>query len=153
MRFFRLHLLAEGLIEELPVLFHLLQAFFYHFWEQCRFTGRVNAHLFQVFNGTLALRVKTAHGINLIPPQFNPVRVFLRQRENIQDTAPYGKLPCAFYLVIPLVAHLDEARLYAFHIQGIPQGIAQNPFLHQRGGRHTVHQGVKGSDNSDTGLL
>ena len=104
--------------------------------------GRKHGHALQLLYGALAQHVEAAHGFHLIPPQLNTVRVLLRQIENIDDTAPDGKLARTLHLIAFFIAHGHQPAAKPFLLQGRPQIDLYDIFLHDHA--HRIRRKIYG---------
>ena len=106
--FFRKKILPEFLYHGLLFFFYGLQAPFQNVLIQDHLCGRVYSNFFQIFYRSLTFRIKTADGINLIPPQFYPHRIIQGQREDINDAAPDRKLSRGLCLGSSFISHAQK---------------------------------------------
>ena len=110
--------------------------------------SRINCDLLQIFQRTLALRVKAADRINLISPQLNSPGILLCQTINIYNTATNGKLPRQLYLSYPFIAQTDQPGFQSIYIHSAVTGKMQKlfPYLLQR--FQKIHTAINTGNNS-----
>ena len=108
MRFLRAEGIPEQLLLERRLRLYLFQPHANAFFLQHELRGRKNGYALQVLYGTLAQNVKASDRLHLIPPELDPVRIFLRKIKNVNNPAPHGKLPRAVHLIILFVSHRHQ---------------------------------------------
>ena len=138
----RLQLLSERFLILLRFFANFIYPGPYLLLAQHHLRSRIDKRLLQLLHRALALNIKGADGIHLIVPQLNSKRQFLRQWENVDDTATDGKLSHPVHLGHSLIPQSRQPFLPGFHIDGLP-GL----HLHHLGfqitkGYQMVHQPV-----------
>ena len=80
----------------------------YHILAVHLFCSRINGDLIYIFQRSLAFCIKTPDGIDLIIPEFNTPWILLRQRIDINDPSPHGKLSRKLHLANPLISQIHQ---------------------------------------------
>ena len=70
----------------------------------------------------LGHRVEEAHGVDLVPPEFQPDGEVQAGGEHVQDAPPQGELPRPLHLVAPAVAGGGEGVGEGGQVQGLAHG-------------------------------
>ena len=69
---------------------------------------RINRNLIQIFHRTLGQHVKASNRLHAVSPQLDPIRIFFRHIENIDNSAANGKLPRLFHLRALFISHFHQ---------------------------------------------
>ena len=83
-----------------------------------------NGDRVDVLAAALGIRVKKAHGVQLVPKEFRPDGHFPGRGKNIHNAAPDGELPRALHQAAPAVAGIGETSdqgidgVFPAHLQG-----------------------------------
>ena len=120
----------------------------YHIFFVCFFCCRINSDLFQIFQGTLALRIKASDGIDLIIPQLDPPGIFLCEGININDPAPDRKMPRKLHLAGTLISKLHQILLQLIQIYYASVFKMEQPFPDILQRHQIVHTSVHACDYS-----
>ena len=73
-------------------------------------------------DGTLRHRIKTANAVNFIAEKFQPQRMLVIRRVNIDDIAAYREFAATFHLFLTRVALRHQTREPCFPIPRVAQG-------------------------------
>ena len=109
---------------------------------QNQFCRRINFHALQIFNRTLAFHVKAPQRIDFISPQLHPVRNLFRQRKDIDNAAPYGKLPRRLHLRAGFISHGYKFPAKIFQIDLVSHPVCPHRLNKRSRFRHPVHQRI-----------
>ena len=71
----------------------------------------------QLLDRPLAQHIKASDRLHFISPKLDPVRIFLREIKDVDDTAPDGKLPGILYLIAFFIAKGHQLLCYRPLIQ------------------------------------
>ena len=109
---------------------------------------RIDADLFYIFHGSLALHIDPPDIVHLISPELDPAGAILRQRKYINDPAPHRKFPLFAHLRYIFIANVHQTTTESFQLQHIPDlYLHAVVFVHGKW-QTVVHPPVDGGHNS-----
>ena len=107
----------------------------------------INGDLIQLLHRALTLQIESPDGIHLRVPQLDPHRHLLCQRENVQNSAPNGKLSHSVHLGQTLITQSHQLFPPFLQVQ-LLTGLHRQRLIPQKvQGQEMVHQAVQGGDH------
>ena len=113
---------------------------------QLGFSYRKDGDAVCIFGTPLGNGVKVAHGIQFVPKELRPDRPVTGRGENIQNTAPDGKLPGTFHHTAPAVTAGGELPAQLIQSVGTADFQGKDTILQHPGGHGTQTHGLPGQN-------